>query len=111
MPELRLCQNSKNIEVVEKYKLLGYIFKSDLKTISNTEYICSKAYQRMWIVRRLKSLGCSTTDLLDVLRQQVISVLEQAVPYWGPLLTKRESAMMERCLNTGLHLIVQQNYH
>ena len=110
MPQLTLTQGSDNIEVVEKCKVLGQIIRSDLKTISNTEYICKKAYQRMWVIRRLKSLGCDNNDLLDVLKQQVLSVLEQAVPFWGPLLTKVESVMIERVLKTGLHIVYQSEY-
>ena len=48
------------IEIVEEYKILGYVMRSDLKTTSNTDYICQRAYKRMWILRRLKSLGCPT---------------------------------------------------
>ena len=61
-------------EVVEQQKILGTIIRSDMKTISNTEYICKRAYTRMWILRRLKTLGCSIPELLDVLRQQTLSI-------------------------------------
>ena len=61
-------------EVVEQYKILGTIVRSDLKTISNTQYICKRAYARMWILRRLKALGCPIPKLLDVLRQQILSI-------------------------------------
>ena len=37
-------------------------------------------------------------------------MLEQAVPYWGPLITKRESNMIERAFKTGLHIIYQEQY-
>ena len=99
-----------HIEVVEEHKILGFILRSDLKTISNTEYICKRAYQRMWILRRLKSLGCAIPELLDVLRQQIISICEGSVAYWGPMITKVESNMLERCLKTGLHIIYQDKY-
>ena len=110
LPKISLLEGEDPIEVVEQYKLLGQIIRTDLKTISNTEYICGKAFKRLWIVRPLKELGCETGDLLDVMRQQVISVLEQAVPYWGPLITKRESNMIERVFKTGLHIIYQEQY-
>ena len=84
--------------------------RSDLKTTSNTDYICQRAYKRMWILRRLKSLGCPTEELLDILRQQVISILEGGVPYWGPMISKVESNQLERCLKTGLHIIYQSQY-
>ena len=89
---------------------MGNIARSDMKTISNTEYICKRAYKRMWILRRLKAMGCPVPELLDVLRQQVISICEGSVPYWGPMITVAESNMLERCLKTGLHIIYQENY-
>ena len=110
LPKISLSKGEDPIEIVEQYKLLGQIIRTDLKTISNTEYICGKAFKRLWIVRRLKELGCETGDLLDVMRQQVISMLEQAVPYWGPLITKRERNMIERVFKTGLHIIYQEQY-
>ena len=102
--------DGENIDVVEEQKILGNILRSDMKTISNTEYICKRAYKRMWILRRLKAMGCPVPELLDVLRQQVISICEGSVPYWGPMITVAESNMLERCLKTGLHIIYQDNY-
>ena len=64
----------------------------------------------MWILRRLKALGCPIPELLDVLRQQIISICEGNVAYWGPMITKEESNMLERCLKTGIHVIYQDRY-
>ena len=97
-------------EVVEEQKILGTIIRSDMRTISNTEYICKRAYTRMWILRRLKALGCPVPELLDVLRQQILSICEGNVAYWGPMITKEESNMLERCLKTALHIIYQERY-
>ena len=108
-PQLSIEEGS-YIEVVEEQKILGQIIRSDMKTFSNTEYICKKAYRRMWILRRLKALGCPIPELIDVLKQQVISVCEVSVPFWGPMITKNESNMLERCLKTGLHIIYQEQY-
>lgn len=110
MPQISLNGDQEYIEVVEKYKLLGQILTTDMKTMSNTQYICQKSYGRMWILRRLKELGCPIPELLDVLRQQILSLVELAVPYWGPMITKVESDMIERILKTGLHIILQERY-
>ena len=56
-PEI-MIKHGENIEVVEQHKILGQIKRSDLKTITNRESICKKAFKRMWILRRLKALGC-----------------------------------------------------
>ena len=109
MPEISLKQGE-CIEVVEQMKIVGYIVRSDLKTISNTEYILKKAYKRMWILRRLKSLGSSRAELLDVMSKQVLSVLQLAVPAWHCMLTAQEERDLEGLLRVGLHIILGNEY-
>jgi hypothetical protein len=109
MPELQLKTGS-NQEIVEEIKLVGYQFRSDLKTISNTKYIVKRAYAKMWIVRRLKALGAGTSELLDSLRSHVISVLQFASPAWTTMLTKHEENRIENVLRTGLHLVYGDRY-
>ena len=108
-PELYLTQGKK-LEVVEEMKLVGYQLRSDLKTISNTNYIVRRAWQRMWIVRRLKALGANESELLKVLRAQVLSVLHFASPAWSTQLTAHESARIESVLKTGLYLVFGERY-
>ena len=109
VPQLSIEEGS-YVEVVEEQKILGHVMRSDMKTISNTEFICKKAYRRMWVLRRLKSLGCPVAELVDVLKQQIVSICEGSVAFWGPMITKNESNMLERCLKTGLHIIYQEQY-
>ena len=78
------------LQVVEVTKLLGVKIRSDLRWVDNTDYICSKGYSRLWMIRRLKVLGAELEELLDVYRLQVISVLKLAVPVWNPGLTQCE---------------------
>ena len=103
-------QAGEYLDVVEEHKILGFVLRSDLKTISNTEYICQKAYKRMWLIRRLKTLGCPIPELIEVLKQQIVSICEFGAAYWGCMITKTESNMLERCLKTGLHIIFQEQY-
>ena len=58
--------------------------------------MCEKGYARLWMLRRLKSLGASIPEMLDVYQKQVRSVLELAVPVWEPGLTQLESKQIER---------------
>ena len=109
MPELYLNRGRK-LEVVEEMKLVGYKLRTDLRTISNTNYIVARAWKRMWIVRRLKALGASEQDLLKVLRAQVLSVLQFASPAWSTLITAHESARIESVLKTGLFLVYGHRY-
>ena len=109
MPEISLSEGE-NIEVVEELKIVGYIFRSDMKTCSNTEYIVKKAYKRLWIVRRLKALGASTTDLLDVLQKQDLSSLYLAAPAWFSQVPEADKTDMNMVLKCGLHIIFGQKY-
>ena len=98
MPNLTLpgMGVGESLKVVEQYKLLGVVIRSDLKWNDNTDLICRKGYPRLWILRRLKRLGANKQELLDIYYKQVRSVLELAVPVWQPALTQLEKRQIER---------------
>ena len=52
----------------------------------------------MWILRRLKSLGCPIPEFMGVLREQIVPICKVGVPWWGPMTTKHENHMLERVL-------------
>ena len=66
MPEMQV-EEDELLEVDEEIKLLGAMLTSDLKWHKNTEYRTHKGFARLWMLRRLKHLGASTAELLDVL--------------------------------------------
>ena len=51
--------------IVKLYQLLGVI-QSDLKWDQINDFICSKAFDKMWMKERLKLLGASSRELIDV---------------------------------------------
>ena len=76
----------------------------------NTDYICSKASQKLWIIRRLKKYKLDEYKLLDVYEKEVRSVLEYAVPVWHSGLTHHQSNQIERVQKQALRIILDQNY-
>ena len=42
-------ESGSNLAVVESYPLLGVIIQSNLKGDKNTDYICRKAFDRLWM--------------------------------------------------------------
>ena len=64
MPEMVV--ENKKIELVEQVKLLGVVLSSNLSWSVNTDYIVERCNKKMWVLRRLKRLGASHTDLLEV---------------------------------------------
>ena len=81
-PEILIEGFKNHLDVVQQTKLLGVILSDDLKWAANTDYICRKAYERIWILRRMKVLSVSPHIILDVYTKEVRSVVELAVPAW-----------------------------
>ena len=69
MPEIVV--NNTRLDLVEQSKLLGVIITSDLKWEANTNYIVKKCNSKVWTIRRLKKLGASMEDLLDIYCKQI----------------------------------------
>ena len=76
----------------------------------NTEYITKKGFSRLWMMRRLKRLGASDTDLLDTYIKQVRSILELAAPVWHPALTTYDRNQIERVQKSAFAIILGKSY-
>ena len=109
LPEIR-NENGDMLEVVEEFRLLGLVVRSDLSWQANTEQLCKKAYNRLWMLRNLKKMGVENSKLLDVYNKQCRSVLELAVPAWAPGLTGREIKQLERVQKTALAIVMGDGY-
>ena len=98
------------IKLVESTKLLGVEIQSNLKWENNTDYICSRAYSRIWMIRRLKAHGASVDELADVYIKQVRCVLELAASVWSPGITGGQVTQIERVQKTVCAVILGDNY-
>ena len=108
-PELSFTDGTK-IECITKTKLVGVILTDNLSWHENTLYICQKARQKLWILRRLVKLNLNQDILFDVYAKEVRSILELAVPVWHPSLTKKQSLDIERIQKISFKLILGDNY-
>ena len=110
-PQLTLSDTGVGcLEVVDTFKLLGVIIRSDLRWCDNTSYLCKKGYSRLWLIRRLKVLGATKSEMLDVYIKQVRSILELAVPVWHPGLTKQDIKNLERVQKCAFFIILGESY-
>ena len=107
-PKIQL--DGSQLEVVEQMKLLGVIVTSDLKWHENTRHITKKAYGRLWILKRLKTMGASTKTLLDVYCQQVRSVLEFSAVVWTSGLTQENTTQIERVQKSAFAVMLGAKY-
>ena len=73
--------------------------------VKNTDSLIKRAYAKIWIIRRLKSLGASRRSLLDTYYKHVRSILEYAAPAWNGAITVSEAGRLERVQRTVLGVI------
>ena len=98
------------LDVVEKTRLLGVHLRSDLKWHDNTSNMVKKAYSKLWMLRRLRTLGADVQDLVDIYCKQVRCHLEFAVPVWQGAITKFERTTIERVQRCALRIILGDGY-
>ena len=98
------------LEVSEEIKLLGVKITTDLKWNANTQYITSKAYKRLWLLRRLKNLGANNKELVDCYTKQARSVLEYCAVVWHPGLSQVNISDIERVQKSACAIILGKNY-
>ena len=98
-PEVKFSDGTL-IEYIPETKLVGLILSEDLRWYKNTSYICQKARQKLWMLRRMVKMELDDTTMFDVYSKEVRSILELAVPVWHSGLTKKQTADIERLIKT-----------
>ena len=69
-PELYFSDKQR-LELVQEVKLVGVVVSQDLKWQKNVDFICKKACQKLWVLRRLKKFNIKTYQLFDVYQKEV----------------------------------------
>jgi hypothetical protein len=105
-PELNIEGFNDQLEVINETKLLGVVLSNDLKWEANTDYICTRAYKKMWTLRRMKVLDIEPLVMLEVYMKEIRSVLELAVPAWHSGLTLKQTADIERVQRVAVAIIL-----
>ena len=102
--------NDELLDVVESTKILGIMLSSNMKWDENIEYIRSKAMKKLWMLRRIRELGGSTQDMLDVYILKIRCLAEIACPAWNGSITVKHSNILERIQKSAMRIILGQNY-
>jgi hypothetical protein len=98
------------IEMVEETRLLGLVLSSDLSWGPNTDSIVERSNKKLWFLIRLKNLGASRDDLIDLYHKHVRSILEYAAPVWHSSLTGEDRLKLEHVQKSALRIILGQSY-
>ena len=106
----RLSLKNKVIEEVKEIKLLGTYITNNLKWNRNTKFLVKKAYSRMELLRQLKNFTKSKSDMLQIYKVYIRSVLEHSSTVWGSSLAKHNIRELERVQKVATRIILGNNY-
>ena len=109
-PTVVTCLPKNAVLIRFTYEIIGVIITSDLKWRANTTSIVKKAFTRLWMLRRLKQLGATSEELLDVYQKQVRCIVEYASPVWTGGLTQDEVSQIERVQKAAFAIILGPGY-
>ena len=91
-------------------KIVGVVITSNLRWVKNTEYICQKAMEKMWILRRMIIYNLDIELICDTYIKEIRSIVEMAVPVWHSGLTVKLSRDIERVQKVALLIILGDHY-
>ena len=98
------------VKCISETTLLGVIVSDDLKWSKNTSFLCTKARQKLWILRRMQLLDLNEMQLFDAYKKEIRSVLEYAVPVWHSSITRKEVSEIEGIQKLAFRIILKQSY-
>ena len=106
----RLQVNNTIIDKVNVTKLLGVWISEDLTWFRNTAEICKKAYSRIGMLTKLKYVGVSTEELLNIYILFIRSCAEYCSVVFHSRLTGEQETSLERIQRTCLKVILNESY-
>jgi hypothetical protein len=122
-PQLEICEGLEEASQVRNYSgrqlllilaispLLGVWISEDMSWSRNTTEICRKAYSRLGMLTKLKYVGVSTEDLLNI---YILFIRSCAAEYCSVVyhsrLTVDHITSLERIQKTCLKIILSESY-
>ena len=107
----RLSLDNHTLDRVEEVKLVGVWLTTFLDWEKNTREMTKRAYARMTLLTKLKYVGTSTQDLIDVYSLYIRSILEYCSVVWHSTLTVQQTTAIERVQKLCLKVILGSDYN
>ena len=106
----RLQLKQKNVEIVDKIKILGTIVTNQLSWNENCSNLIKKANARMQLLRKVWSFGSTRVEMVELWKVFCRGILEQTCPVWSSSLTDQNISDLERVQKTFVKLILEEDY-
>ena len=91
--------NDQKVEIVEKFKYLGITIDSTLKFKSHVSNLVAKAYQRMYILRKLRSFDVSNKTMVQIFKSLVLSIITFSISVWYGSCGLKEKSKIQNVSN------------
>ena len=105
VPFTPITIGSENVEVVDTFKYLGTVIDTKIKFEENTDQICKKCNQRLYLLRKLKSFYVCKEILQTVYRSMVESILSFNIVCWYGFLSLRSKKKLDRIVSLAGKII------
>ena len=102
--------NEENLDRISVTKLLGVWIQDDLSWSRNCKEICRKAFSRLSLITKLRYVGVSRDDLIDIYVLFIRSVAEYCSVSFHSSLTQEQSNKLEGIQRTCLKVILGEDY-
>ena len=96
----RLTVNNCILEQKSLSKILGLWISEDLSWDKNTQEMCRKASSRISLLTKLRYVGVSTEDLIDIYVLFIRSITEYCAVAWHSSMTVAQATDIERIQKT-----------
>ena len=107
----RLTVDNNKIDQKHVSKILGCWVDEDAgKWETNTKELCKSAYSRISMLTKLKYVGVSTEDLLEIYSLFIRSRAEYVSVVWHSSLTVEQTRKIENIQKTSLKIILGQDF-
>ena len=98
------------LQVVGAYKLLGITIDNELNWKTHVSTIIQSSSYRLYLLRRLKSLGVPPAELKEVYTTFILPKLTYASPAWASSLTYTQSTLLEKVQKRACRIIMGPQY-
>ena len=106
----RLTLNNQTLDIIEEVKLVGVWVTTFLDWDKNTREVCKRAFARITLLTKLKYVGISREDLLDVYKLYISSILEYCSVVWHSTLTVQQSSDIENVQKLCMKIVLGPDY-
>ena len=102
--------NGPPLDTVAEAKILEIMIQDNLKFTSHVKYMLSRAYRKIWTLRRMKLLKLDIEILTDFYTKEIRSILEYGVTVWNSSITKMMQNQIERVQKICINIILCNTY-